>query len=313
LPPADPVSTSHWSEEELSSMSSLQGTGRVLTVRVAGASDAVDRCLRQAGYRVGRIAVTRESSHLPQAAASFLPDVIYVAIDEPTDACIDALEALACDPRTCELPIVAILPRAVDDAVIEEAYSRSGCDFLRLGGSHVELLARTHLLVRLSTRALGLGISAVGVPARLEVANDSSGTRLDLRDGATGVYSATYFRHRLQHEVARSHRYQRPLTLLAVRCPAAMNDDGANRLARVLGDACRNVDLVARLEPDLFAVLLPETEADRCTPVVERIVADAMSEGIECQIGRAGLGAAGDDSAYSAASLLRLACARTDG
>jgi PleD family two-component response regulator len=294
-------------------MSSLQGTGRVLTVRVGSSSDAVDRCLKQAGYRVGRIAVTRESSHLPQAAASFLPDVIYVSIDEPTDACIDALEALACDPRTCELPIVALLPRTIDDAVIEEAYSRSGCDFLRLGGSHVELLARTHLLVRLSTRALGLGVSAVGVPPRMEVANDVAGTRLDLRDGATGVYSATYFRHRLQQEVARAHRYQRPLTLLAVQCPAAAKDAGAGRLATVLGDACRNVDLVARLEPDLFAVLLPETDVERCTPVVERIVADAMAQGLQCQIGRAGLGSAGDDAAYSAGSLLRLACARMDG
>lgn len=294
-------------------MSSLQGTGRVLTVRVGSSSDAVDRCLRQAGYRVGRIAVTRESSHLPQAAASFLPDVIYVSIDEPTDACIDALEALACDPRTCDLPIVALLPRSVDDAVIEEAYARSGCDFLRLGGSHVELLARTHLLVRLSTRALGLGASAALVPPRLEVANDASGIRLDLRDSATGVYSATYFRHRLQQECARAHRYQRPLTLLAVQCPAAAKDDGASRLASVLGDACRNVDLVARLEPDLFAVLLPETDVERCTPVVERILADARSEGLECHVGRAGLGSGGDDAAYSAGSLLRLACARTDG
>jgi len=294
-------------------MSSLQGTGRVLTVRVGSASDAVDRCLRQAGYRVGRLAVTRESSHLPQAAASFLPDVIYVSIDQPTDACIDAVEALACDPRTCELPIVALLPREIDDAVIEEAYARSGCDFLRLGGSHVELLARTHLLVRLSTRALGLGVSALGVPPRMEVANDVAGTRLDLRDPATGVYSATYFRHRLQQEVARAHRYQRPLTLLAVQCSGVVNDEAANRLARVLGDACRNVDLVARLEPDLFAVMLPETIADHCGPVVERILAEAGEAGMSCTIGHAGLGAPGDDAAYSAGSLLRLACARTDG
>jgi PleD family two-component response regulator len=303
----------HWSLDELASMSSLRGSGRVLTLRVGHAADAVDHCLRQAGYRVGRLAVTRESSHLPQAAASFLPDTIYVTLDDPIDACIDALEALACDPRTSDLPIVALLPREIPDGVIEEAYARSGCDFLRLGGSHVELLARTHLLVRLSTRALGLGTRPLGPPERSEAANDeAAGTRLDLRDGATGVYSVMYFRHRLQQEVARAHRYQRPLTLLAVRCPAAARDDAASRLASVLADACRNVDLVARIEPDLFAVLLPETVIERGGPVVERILGEAAAAGMPCRIGTAGLGAPGDDAAYSAGSLLRLACGRAD-
>lgn len=311
-PGADTEAPAHWSPDELDEMSSLRGSGRVLTVRVGREADPVDRCLRQAGYRVGRVPVTRESSHLPQAAASFQPDVIYVELDAPTDACIDALEALACDPRTSQLPLVALVRAEVPDAVIEEAYTRSGCDFLRTGGSHVELLARTHLLVRLSTRALGLGVSALGPPPVAEAANDdTSGTRLDLRDSATGVYSATYFRHRLQQEVARAHRYGRPLTLLAVRCPMAVRDEVAGRLARLLGDACRNVDLVARIDPDLFAVLLPETELGSSAAVAERIVADAG--GIACRIGSAGLGGAGDDGAYSAGSLLRLACARADG
>ncbi len=295
-------------------MSSLRGSGRVLRVRVGHANDAVDRCLRQAGYRVGRLAVTRESSHLPQAAASFLPDVVYVSLDDPMGACIDALETLSADPRTCDLPIVALLPRTIPDAVIEEAYARSGCDFLRLGGSHVELLARTHLLVRLSTTALGLGHEPMGPPVLDEAANDdAAGTRLDLRDPATGVYSVMYFRHRLQQEVARAHRYQRPLSLLAVRCPAAKDDAAAARLAAVLGDACRNVDLVARLEPDLFAVLLPETELDRCGPVIERIGIEAGDAGMPAVVGSSGLGAPGDDGAYSAGSLLRLACSRADG
>ncbi len=304
--------SAHWSAQELESMSSLRGSGRVLSVRVGQTSDAVDRCLRQAGYRVGRLAVTRESSHLPQAAASFLPDVIYVALDEPTAACIDALAVLACDPRTCDLPIVALLPRAISDDVIEDAYARSGCDFLRLGGSHVELLARTHLLVRLSSHAVGLGPRPLGPPERPQAANEAAGTRLDLRDPATGVYSATYFRHRLQQEVARAHRYQRPLTLMAVQCPAAHRDEAAARLAHVLGEACRNLDLIARLEPDLFAVLLPETLAERSGPLVDRIIAEASLAGMPCRIGTAGLGSPGDDGAYSAASLMRLACARAE-
>ncbi len=311
--PTPPGATpQHWTEQELAAMSSLGGAGRILMMRPGHGPDGLDRCLRRAGYRVGRIAITRECTHLPQAAASFLPDVIYVSLAQPIDACVDALEVLSSDPRTADLPLVAVLDGEVGDAVIEEAYARSGCDFLRLG-SHVELLARTHLLVRLSGGALAHGGRSPWLREEPEVANEAVGTRLDLRDDVTGVYSATYFRHRLQQEVARAHRYQRPLALLAVRCVGPAGDDAAARLATILEGACRNVDLVARIEHDLFAVLLPETEVTRCDAIEQRVTQECGAALLRCRIGRAGLGADGDDGAYSAGSLLRLACARSDG
>lgn len=290
-------------------MTSLRGAGRVLSIGIARAHSPVDECLRQAGYRVGRLPVTRESSHLPLAAASFQPDVVYVSIADPLIPCLDALETLAGDPRTAELPLVALVPQDVESSVITEAYARSGCDFLRLGSSPVELLARTHLLVRLATRASD-GVAPMPLQRLDEPANDAPGTRLDLRDPSTGVYSPTYFRHRLQQEVARSYRYQRPLTLLAVHCPAAARDEVAAKVASMLASACRNVDLVARIEPDLFAVLLPETTLEGADVVVTRTHADAAAAGSPCRIGCAALGVPGEDGAYSAGSLLRLACSR---
>ncbi|MBC8071657.1 MAG: hypothetical protein IAG13_25250 [Deltaproteobacteria bacterium] len=304
--------TAHWSADELDAMSSLRGSGRVMTVRPGHGPDRVDECLRGAGYRVGRLAVTRETTHLPQAVASFAPDVVFVRVQRPIDACIDALEAIATDPRTVELPVVALIDEQTPAAVIEEAYTRSGCDFLRLGVGHVELLARTHLLVRLSSRAFGLALPPPPQRDPSAAANAPSGARLDLRDPVTGVYSATYFRHRLQQEVARSHRYQRPLTLFSVRCPAAVDDGLAARLAAILFEVCRNVDLVARLDPDLFTVLLPETPIEASTAVGARIVEQAEAAGLPCSIGAAGLGADQNHGAHAAPALLRLACARAD-
>ena len=306
------LDTAHWSAEELAAMSSLRGSGRVMTVRPGHGRDRIDACLRGAGYRVGRLAVTREATHLPQAVASFAPDVVYVRLQRPVDACLDALEAIATDPRTLDLPVVAMVDEATPATVIEEAYTRSGCDFLRLGGSHVELLARTHLLVRLSSRAFGL---AMPPPPQRDpgfAANAPTGARLDLRDPITGVYSATYFRHRLQQEVARSHRYQRPLTLIAVRCTSASDDAIAARVAAVLFEVCRNVDLVARLDPDLFAVLLPETPLESSVAVTARIVEQAGAGGLDCTTGAAGLGGSDGHGAHAAPALLRLACARAD-
>ncbi len=304
--------TAHWSADELEAMSSLRGSGRVMTVQPGHGPDRVGDCLRQAGYRVGRLAVTRETTHLPQAVASFAPDLVLVRVQRPIAACIDALEAIATDARTLELPLVALIDEETPPAVIEEAYTRTGCDFLRLGHSHVELLARTHLLVRLSSRAFGLAVPPPPVADPGGAANTPTGARLDLRDPITGVYSATYFRHRLQQEVARSHRYQRPLTLIAVRCPAASNDARAARLAAVLHDVCRNVDLVARLDPDLFAVLLPETPIESSAAVTSRIVEQAGAGGLVCSVGAAGLGADESHGAHAAPALLRLACGRAD-
>lgn len=304
--------SAHWTDEELTAMTSLGGGGRVLCVRPAGTTRAVEACLQQSGYRIGRLSVTRESTHLPLAAASFQPDLVYVGLTEPVTECIDALEALALDPRTREFPLVALVPEDVDPAVIEEAYTRAGCDFLRLGATPIELLARTNLLVRLSRRAAGLAEPEPSL-AEETAANGAAGTRLDLRDKATGVYSATYLRHRLQQEIARAHRYQRPLTLLAVRSRDAQRDDLAGQIASLLGLACRNVDLVARLEPDSFVVLLPETTGEDSGAVVARIQRDLETAGLSARIGVASLGNGGDDGAYSAASLVRLACSRADG
>ena len=44
--------------------------------------------------------------------------------------------------------LVALLPADADTQVVDQAYSRSGCDFFRLGATDIELLARTRLLVR---------------------------------------------------------------------------------------------------------------------------------------------------------------------
>ncbi len=304
--------SAHWTADELSAMTSLGGGGRVLCVRPTGTTRAVEACLQQSGYRIGRLSVTRESTHLPLAAASFQPDLIYVGLTEPVGECIAALEALATDPRTREFPLVALIPVDADASVIEDAYTRSGCDFLRLGATPIELIARTHLLVRLSRRAAGLGEPETALGSEETAANGSAGTRLDLRDKATGVYSATYLRHRLQQEIARAHRYQRPLTVLGVYSRDAQRDDRAAQIATVLGMACRNVDLVARLESDSFVVLLPETTGEDAQVVVARIERDLVAKGLSAKLGAASLGGSEDDGAYSASSLVRLACARAN-
>jgi PleD family two-component response regulator len=295
----------HWSPEEIAAFAMHPGGGRILAVRPGGREDtAVESCLREAGYSMGRLPVTREPSHLPQAAATFGPDVIYVLLDGAPRLCLAALEALASDVRTKPIPLVALVPADVEPAVIEEAFARSGCDFFRLGATNVELLARTQLLVRLSGNR-HRDLPVLPIPA---AANTPTGARLDLWDQATQVYSPTYLRSRLPNEAARAFRYERELSLMAVRCPeAAKRDDIAAALAHRMRGACRDVDLIARYDAEVFVVLLPETSAEGVAVLQRRVEEIFVELDIDAAVGIATLG---EDEAPTGPELLHLACAR---
>jgi PleD family two-component response regulator len=297
----------HWSPEEIASFAMHPGGGRILAVRPGSREDtAVEACLRDAGYSMGRLPVTREPSHLPQAAATFGPDVIYVLLEGARSLCLGALEALANDPRTKPIPLVALIPTDTEPTVIEEAFARSGCDFFRLGATNVELLARTQLLVRLAGNR-HRDVPALPIPA---AANTPVGARLDLWDPTTQVYSSTYLRSRLPNEAARAFRYERELSLMAVRCrEAATHEDVAAALAHRLCHACRDVDLIARYDAEVFVALLPETSIEGVAALQARVETVLADLGLVAAIGTATLG---EDEAPTGPDLLALACARAE-
>jgi len=303
--------TLHWSSEEIASFVTSTGRGRVLLVRPgARGQDPIEAELRRAGYRVGRLPVTREVSHLPVAAATFLPDLVYVGLDRPYDPCIAALELFATDPRTGWLPLVAIVGAQVSRAVVTAAYERSGCDFLSAGAAEIELLARTHLLVRLAKALAQTGRAPVLGPPEVEVANAPAGDCRFLTDPETGVHTRTYFDHRLPAEIARARRYQRPLSLLVVLVRGAAEDPGvAAEAGAILTRRVRTCDVVARVVPDGFAILLPETSVDAAGILAARVRCDFEARDRRVCIGLAGL----DEprgGAHTPAALVETALAR---
>lgn len=105
--------------------------------------------------------------------------------------------------------------------------------------------------------------------------------RLAVTDGLTSLYNKRYFSQRLDEEVKRSLRYNRPLSLLMIdidhfkryndtnghlRGDAALKD-----VAQIIKTACRDVDFVARYGGEEFTAILPETEAHDAYCLAERI------------------------------------------
>lgn len=91
----------------------------------------------------------------------------------------------------------------------------------------------------------------------------------------------------LSWEVRRGARYRRTFTLLRVGLDAAR--PGADRgpatdeaVAHIVHDCLRDVDVLARLEPGEFALLLPETSVSLVSPVLERLT-EALSAAAAAQ------------------------------
>ncbi len=101
-----------------------------------------------------------------------------------------------------------------------------------------------------------------------------------LTDPLTGLANHRSFHERLRDEVARAHRYERPLALALVDLDhfKRFNDTYGHQagdkvlgdVARLLSGTARRTELVARVGGEEFAWLLPETGADVAREALDR-------------------------------------------
>lgn len=106
---------------------------------------------------------------------------------------------------------------------------------------------------------------------------------LTLVDEHTGLFNARHLAEQLEHEVARSARFVRPVSLIFLDLDdfKAVNDTyghlvgsaALRHTGKVIGSAIRTVDSAYRFGGDEFAVLLVETGVDGSSTVAERILA----------------------------------------
>jgi len=116
--------------------------------------------------------------------------------------------------------------------------------------------------------------------ARLREGHDEL-ERLSVTDPLTGLYNRRRMMEALENEVRRSRRLKHTFAVLLADVdnfkryndahghPAG--DEVLKRVAAILRDATRDVDIVARYGGEEFFVLMPETEGDGAADVADRV------------------------------------------
>ncbi len=100
------------------------------------------------------------------------------------------------------------------------------------------------------------------------------------------------FQRRFAEEASRSTRLRQGLALLLFKAdqPEKMNQQQILDLATLLKDLLRKMDVVGRLDKDLFAVLLPDTASEVALSIAERLHAQnddaegGLNFGVSCGI-----------------------------
>lgn len=107
----------------------------------------------------------------------------------------------------------------------------------------------------------------------------SSAFSVNIIDGQTGAYNRDYFLQRLGEEMVRAKRNRYPLSLALMRIDnlgllkginaVKVQTDMLRQVAMLTGQYLREEDIVAHLESNVFAILLPDTTGENAKAIME--------------------------------------------
>lgn len=102
-----------------------------------------------------------------------------------------------------------------------------------------------------------------------------------IKDGLTGLYNHKHFYERLEEEIKKARRYNRPFSLIMADIDYFKNyndthghstgDTLLRQVASTMKKSVRTQDIVARYGGDEFSIILPETGKDGALILAERI------------------------------------------
>lgn len=221
------------------------------------------------------VRTVENGSGLLEAAREYRPDLIVLEASGTEMHGPTLGRAIRECEQTAEVPVLFITDSACREQVIE-AFAAGGCDYIARPFTAQEVLARvqTQLRIRRAEQELHRR------KTELQDVNSRLAT-LCRRDPLTNLLNRRAWEELVirQHEI--QERYGHPYSVIMVDVDhfRAYNDthghqagdDCLCRIADALELVCRRVDYVGRYGEEVFAVLAPETDADRAVKLADRI------------------------------------------
>ena len=198
-----------------------------------------------------RVELARDGAEGVAKARMLQPDLVVMDVFLPKLDGLDAAVALKSSSDTAYIPLI-LLSAHQDIAEKVRALNLGATDYVTKPFQALELLARAERAIR---------------SARESPLSGTQGTEVDAQ---TGLLDRAGLLARLEQEISRSLRYQRPLSL-AVLFPQGELGEQLRGCAERIRARLRSPDLLAHLGNGLFAVVLPESPLGAARGICSRL------------------------------------------
>lgn len=205
------------------------------------------------------VAIAANGEEALRRVGSFMPDLIVSDVDMPVMDGYELCRRIRSLPRLETVPFIFISTEGKNGIDTLKGLRMGADDFVNRPIVPDEIVLRVDILLR-----------------RLRILQ-----RLTITDEITGLHNRRYFDQRLDEEIERLRRYNRPLAVFLVDVDRFkdVNDTwghmAGDLVLRTIGEALqaglRRSDLVARFGGDEFAVIMPEHAREPVGQTAERL------------------------------------------
>jgi signal transduction histidine kinase/DNA-binding response OmpR family regulator len=208
-----------------------------------------------------RVEVARDGAEGLAKARASRPDLVVMDVFLPKLDGLDAAVALKSSSDTAHIPVILLSAhQGVADKV--RSLNLGAVDYMSKPFQALELLSRTE-------RALKMSQSG----GKEKEQERGGSTRRNGSDAGTGLHDRRGLVQRLEAEIARARRYQRPLSLAMLR-PVQPVTEVPPTLGAELRRRLRGPDSLAHMGEGVFAIILPDCNPEQGRGALGRLLPD---------------------------------------
>ncbi len=196
------------------------------------------------------------------------PDLVLLDVRDTGRDGFELLRMLRARLRESFVPIIIVTAKEDTDGIMK-GFEAGADDYITEPFNVQEMVARVKSMLRIKM----LQDELQNANLRLR--------QLSIRDGLTGLYNRRYFYERLAIELERARRHQQPLSCIMTdvdrfksindKYGHIFGDYALRKLAAVLSEETRKIDIVSRYGGEEFVFLLPNTNLDQAAHLAERV------------------------------------------